>query len=242
MNVQETHTNKKRLRPTDDENEDTALPKAKKVKADSKVGEAALTTKKRSRTEDEAETATTLPAVKKARTDLNEPPKEVLKVFVCGSDDSGELGFGKQKGYKAIVAKTPRLNQHLSGVVQITLGGMHGIALINDNKILTWGVNDQFALGRDTTATNVVMKDIDDNNNGMDADDDVTLNVLEATPTAIESSAFPPNTKFVQVCAGDSTSFALTSTGLVYGWGIFRVNINYFPPHNKNMLTFLFLG
>ena len=36
------------------------------------------------------------------------------------------------------------------GVVQIDAGGMHVVALTRDNKILTWGVNDQGALGRDT--------------------------------------------------------------------------------------------
>ncbi|PNH58282.1 hypothetical protein VD0002_g9245 [Verticillium dahliae] len=54
------------------------------------------------------------------------------------------------------------------------------VALTADNKIITWGVNDNCALGRDTTW--------DEKLRDMDAD----------------------------------CSFALTETGLVYGWGTFR--------------------
>lgn len=141
---------------------------------------------------------------------------------MCGSGDSGELGFGSQGGSKAIEAKSPRINQYLDGIVQIAIGGMHGISLAKDNKILTWGVNDQYALGRDTSNYNGVLKDMDHEDNK--DEDEVDLNIFEATPTAISSTFFPNNTLFAQVSAGDSSSFALTSTGEVYGWGIFRVS------------------
>lgn len=36
------------------------------------------------------------------------------------------------------------------GVVQLSAGGMHVAALTFDGKVLTWGVNDNYALGRDT--------------------------------------------------------------------------------------------
>ena len=56
-------------------------------------------------------------------------------------------------------------------------------------------------------------------------EDEVVLNLYEATPTAITSSAFSAGSVFVQVAAGGSTSFALTDYGLVYGWGLFMVNL-----------------
>ncbi|EFX05965.1 ran exchange factor prp20 [Grosmannia clavigera kw1407] len=119
------------------------------------------------------------------------------------------------------------LNQFLSAteegsttgfeVVQMDCGGMHSIALTRDNQIVTWGVNDNGALGRETT-WEAPMKDA----TADDSDDEAMLNPRESTPTAVSAEAFPPGTTFVQVAAGDSSSFALTSTGAVYGWGTFR--------------------
>lgn len=96
---------------------------------------------------------------------------------------------------------------------------MHTVALTTDSRIATWGVNDNGALGRDT-AWDGVMR-----NAGADSsdEDDEMLNPHESTPTAIPGDCFAKGTKFVQVAAGDSCSFALTSTGIVYGWGTFRV-------------------
>lgn len=153
---------------------------------------------------------------------------EPLKVFVFGEGSSGELGFGATK--KAIDVKRPRYNEPLSNqnVVRIATGGMHVVALTQDNKILTWGVNDNGALGRDTSNANVVMKDIDEAaGSDSDSEDDPTggLNDKEATPTAISDEYFPEGTVFVDVVAGDSCSFALTTEGAVYGWGTFRVSL-----------------
>ncbi|KAM0427594.1 hypothetical protein ACHAPT_007555 [Fusarium lateritium] len=94
---------------------------------------------------------------------------------------------------------------------------MHTVALTADNKILTWGVNDEGALGRDTSWEGGV-RDIDADSD----DEDDSLNPHESTPTEIAQDSFPSGTKFTQVAAGDSCSFALTDTGLVYGWGAFR--------------------
>ncbi|KAL4888528.1 regulator of chromosome condensation 1/beta-lactamase-inhibitor protein II [Aspergillus ambiguus] len=165
-------------------------------------------------------------AAPKPKVVINTAPTTRLNVFVCGEGSSGELGLGPEKN--AVDVKRPRLNPHLPadrvGVVQVAVGGMHCVALTHDNKILTWGVNDQGALGRDT-AWEGGYKDIDDNKSDSDSDDDdPALNPRESTPTAIPSDAFPEGTVFVQVAAGDSSSFALTDDGLVYGWGTFRSN------------------
>lgn len=151
-----------------------------------------------------------------------------LKVFVFGEGSSGELGLGATK--KAIDVKRPRFNEALTNmnVVKIATGGMHVVALTKDNKILTWGVNDNGALGRDTSAVEAKMRDVDDDDS--DSDDETGgLNELEATPTALSSDHFPEDTVFVDVAAGDSCSFALTTEGAVYGWGTFRVSTH--PKH-----------
>jgi regulator of chromosome condensation len=159
------------------------------------------------------------------RTEINQIRyTDPLKVFLFGEGSSGELGFGATK--KAIDVKRPRFNEALTnmGVVRIATGGMHVVALTKDNKILTWGVNDNGALGRDTSGAEV-LRDIDAGSDS-DSEDDPTggLNDKEATPTAISDVYFPEGTRFVEVAAGDSCSFALTTEGTVYGWGTFRKN------------------
>ncbi|KAH8729825.1 regulator of chromosome condensation 1/beta-lactamase-inhibitor protein II [Ilyonectria robusta] len=158
---------------------------------------------------------------------INEAPTQILDVYVFGEGTSGELGLGSKRveGKKPIDVKRPRLNNNLSaaevGVVQVSCGGMHAVALTHDNKILTWGVNDQGALGRDTT-WNGGLRDMEDDSDSDDDDDDSGVNPMESTPTAVSSHHFAPGTKFVQVVACDSATFALTEDGRVYGWGTFR--------------------
>lgn len=103
---------------------------------------------------------------------------------------------------------------------------MHTAALTQDNRILTWGVNDQGALGRDTTWDGGLkdMKDGDADSDSDSDDDDSEMNPHESTPAEVNTKAFPEGTKFVQVVASDSATYALTEDGTVYGWGTFRVS------------------
>ncbi|KAH7175351.1 regulator of chromosome condensation 1/beta-lactamase-inhibitor protein II [Dactylonectria macrodidyma] len=160
---------------------------------------------------------------------INDAPTQILDVYVFGEGSSGELGLGSKRvnGKKPIDVKRPRLNDNLSaaevGVVQVSCGGMHAVALTHDNKILTWGVNDQGALGRDTTWDGGLRDmDKDEDSDSDEDEDDSGVNPMESTPAAVSSEHFAPGTKFVQVVACDSASFALTEDGRVYGWGTFR--------------------
>ncbi|TVY80401.1 Protein pim1 [Lachnellula suecica] len=176
--------------------------------------------KKRSRT---SEGAVALKPTKRAKNEksINTPPSERLDIYVFGTGDNGELGLGHvvRNGKKPKNVFRPRLNDLLDaktvGVVQVAVGGMHCAALTHDNKIYTWGVNDLGALGRDTT------KEPKADDEDSDDDDDIDLNQKESTPTAIPSDPFPEGTEFAQIVASDSATFALTTTGSVYGWGTF---------------------
>ena len=160
---------------------------------------------------------------------LNQRATDAFNVYVFGSGDSGVLGLGPRCSTDDVVR--PRLNPNLAassvGVVQVATGGMHCVALTKDNKILTWGVNDHGALGRDTQWSGG-WKEID----GKDGDSEESepeLNPKESTPTAVDDSCFPAGTVFTQVAAGDNVSLALTDEGLVYGWGTFKVIHFSFP-------------
>ena len=173
------------------------------------------------------------PAAKKPRTVkhreiLNQPPTQRLNVYVFGDGSSGgELGLGSGKGQKEV--RRPRLNPHLSadtaGVVQVACGGMHSACLTHDNKILTWGVNDQGALGRDTTWEGGLRDVTEDEGSDADSDDDDgELNPHESTPGPVDFSDYDEVPTFTQLACTDSATFALTAEGDVYGWGTFRVS------------------
>lgn len=162
---------------------------------------------------------------------VNQAPNQILTVFVFGTGDmSGDLGLGPKKK----TAKLPTVIPELDGrkertyrVVMLACGGMHSVALTADSKIVTWGGNDDGALGRDS-AWEGGLRDMDAEQNGdddaSDDSDEEGLNPVESTPTHIPESSFPPGTRFTHVAAGDSCSFAVTDTGLVYGWGTFAVS------------------
>ncbi len=155
----------------------------------------------------------------RSKTIINEAPNSPLHVYVFGEGSSGELGLGDAKN--AIDVKRPRLNAHLPadkvGVVHVACGGMHVAALTRDGKVLTWGVNDQGALGRDTQWEGG-LRDMDADS---DDEDNIGLNPRESTPGAI--TTFPEGTVIVKLSAGDSHTLALTDDGNVFGWGTFRV-------------------
>lgn len=171
----------------------------------------------------------------------NAAPTTRPDVYVFGSGSNAELGLGSKN---AINVKRPRVNTSLDaekvGVVDIAAGGMHGVALTHDNnQILTWGVNDNYALGRETPWEGG-LKDIDDAQDDSDsasvASDEVELNPLEATPTPISQDKFP-RVRIVSVAAGDNAMFALTEESFVYGWGTFVVSYA-FPFFPFSILSF----
>jgi len=173
------------------------------------------------------------PAVKKPRTTavINSPPTDPLNVYVFGDGTNGELGLGNGKNCAEV--KRPRLNPLLDpdsvGVVAVSVGGMHTAVLTKHNKIMTWGVNDQGALGRNTDWEGG-LRDMDDDNSDSDSDSDTGsgLNPKESTPSDVDLSGVPENTVWTQLACTDSATFALTNDGLVYGCGTFRSNEGIF--------------
>ncbi|KAJ9196145.1 hypothetical protein DTO164E3_6442 [Paecilomyces variotii] len=134
----------------------------------------------------------------------NKAPTTRLDVYVFGEGSAGELGLGPKK---SVDVKRPRLNP-----------------LLDAEKVgvLTWGVNDNYALGRDTPWEGG-LKDMDaaEDDSSSGTSSDIELNPHESTPTAIPGNSFPPGTEIVSVTAGNSATFVLTQDGRVYGWGTF---------------------
>lgn len=118
-------------------------------------------------------------------------------VLSVGQGDVGQLGLGTEYMEKMRPAAVPECVD----VVSIAAGGMHSVCLTKAGTVLTFGCNDEGALGRDTS--------VEDS---------------ETTPGPVQLDG-----KAVQVTAGDSHSAALLEDGRVFAWGSFRVGITKSP-------------
>ncbi|KAF4772933.1 hypothetical protein HER10_EVM0008154 [Colletotrichum scovillei] len=133
-----------------------------------------------------------------------ERPTQILDINVWGSGENCELGLGP----RVTQAPKPHAQKSLLSyhIVQISAGGMHCAALTSHGEVLTWGVNDDGALGRAKTP---------------DAPEEGPQDLLdpfESTPGLVR---FEHEVDVVQVATTNSACFALTSEGTVYGWGSF---------------------
>lgn len=140
--------------------------------------------------------------------------RQIVDAFVFGTGSMSELGLGPDSKNK--IVKRPRLNPFLANldIVDIAVGGMHSAALTKQGHIYTWGVNDQGALGRDTTWDGGVV----DADAGNDSDSEAeTLNPKESTPTSVDHTQ-----TFVKVAASDSLTVAIDTDGRIWAWGTFR--------------------
>lgn len=119
---------------------------------------------------------------------------EVGEGMTFGTGDFGILGLGDavEESY------LPKAVPSLETVTQVACGGMHTAALRADGVVLTWGINDEGALGR------AASKDV------------------EGSEEAPGEVALPGHAKATKVTAGDSHTLALGDDGTVYGWGTFR--------------------
>lgn len=165
----------------------------------------------------------------------NKAPTTRLNVYVSGEGSAGELGLGPKNATDVV---RPQLNTLLDAdkvsVVEIAAGGMHAVALTHDGQVLTWGVNDNYALGREAAWDGGVRDITEGDDASEDESEDGELNPYESTPTAIPADNFGKGTTIVQVTAGDSATFALTEKGFVYGWGTFVVsNFPFSIPGNE---------
>lgn len=77
-------------------------------------------------------------------------------MYVFGANGYGELGLDEatKKGDIPRLVLNPELSAETIGVVHVAVGGAHSAALTYDNKILTWGINDEGTLGRATRGGN----------------------------------------------------------------------------------------
>ena len=112
-------------------------------------------------------------------------------------------------------------------VLQVVCGGMHTLALMEDGRVYSWGVNDEGALGRPTA--DKVWNELGD---GAFAAMKESFGAADREMLGTKSDPYVPGRvlmpkvckgkKVVQLSAGDSHSCALLDDGSVVSWGTFR--------------------
>uniref|UniRef100_A0A146M3S4 Regulator of chromosome condensation n=2 Tax=Lygus hesperus TaxID=30085 RepID=A0A146M3S4_LYGHE len=138
---------------------------------------------------------------KKVRMSENEPTtngviattrqvREPGIIMVFGDGDTGQLGLTMDVTEKSRPAVVP----NVENIIDVAAGGMHTVCLTANHSLITFGCNDEGALGRDT------------NEEGS-----------EAIPGPVEIPG-----KVVQISAGDSHTAALLDNGTIYIFGTFR--------------------
>jgi alpha-tubulin suppressor-like RCC1 family protein len=108
-----------------------------------------------------------------------------------GSNTNGALGRGS---FMPVEDGTPAAVTGVGGVQAVSIGGalaqVHGLALLDDGTLMTWGGNSLAALGQPTS-----------------------------TPANPTPASVPGVSDVVAIAAGQSFSLVVTDAGEVYGWG-----------------------
>jgi alpha-tubulin suppressor-like RCC1 family protein len=116
------------------------------------------------------------------------------QMYAWGDNSDGELGNDSTAGADVPVAVSAGAIPAGTRITQIAAGDGYSLALSSTGQVYAWGYNLYGQLGNNSTANSEV-------------------------PVAVSAGAIPPATTLTQVAAGDSHSFALSSTGQLYAWG-----------------------
>ncbi len=149
-------------------------------------------------------------------------PKAGTSVLLCGFGDCNQLGnldrtapqgnsHEDEDETGTPEAKRPKEMKYLRGtsILQVACGGLHSLALRADGTVLSWGCNDDGALGRITITG---------------ADNGTHATAPKATAEFIPGLIANSRSLGIiaRIACGDCHSLALTLHGQVYMWGCYK--------------------
>lgn len=112
-------------------------------------------------------------------------------VWAWGNNSSGQLGDNSQIRRGAAVRVLTSPNTPLTGIIAVSAGEYHSLALKSDGTVYVWGSNGHGQLGNDSTAPSIVL-------------------------TAVRNTTL---SSVVQIAAGAYHNVALKNDGSVFVWG-----------------------
>ena len=127
------------------------------------------------------------------------------KLYACGWNVNGQLGIGKSGEDTGTII--PTLIESENNFTQIAYGTLHSLALTSNGKIYSWGSNRWGQLG--------ICENLPQQTN-------ISNNIVENEhiydiPTMVKSLE---KHKIIYISCRPWSSFALTSKGQLYYWGI----------------------
>ncbi len=115
------------------------------------------------------------------------------KVWAWGRNNEGQLGDGTTTNRNLPQPVLVSIGgAQLSGVIQVSAGGQHSVALTTTGAVFVWGQNDRGQVGNNTTSASV------------------------AFPTQTTATLMGT---IVQISAGNAHTAAINTAGNVYAWG-----------------------
>ncbi|MBR0089288.1 MAG: hypothetical protein IJP94_05535, partial [Clostridia bacterium] len=122
-------------------------------------------------------------------------------VWAWGDNTYGQLGTGDNnstQGPKQVLAPAGSVTEYLSGVLKVSAGKYHVLAMTSDGEVISWGWNEYGQLGDNTT---------------------VNRNRPVKVLGGEHSSSSGNITLAADIAAGGRHSLVALSTGAVYSWG-----------------------
>ncbi|KAK9173159.1 Regulator of chromosome condensation (RCC1) repeat family protein [Cryptosporidium meleagridis] len=185
-------------------------------------------------------------------------------VWVWGSGECDQLGIKEALLDEDLCLKRPKRIEAISkyeNIVDISSGALHNLILTEKGEVLSWGCNDDGALGRLSSKfkakldklkrksdhdNNRNIEDDDDededNDDEVDNEDEEEPEDSEKYPNKIEFPLDVKNCRVKSIVCGDCYSCCLTENGEVYLWGSYKDSGGYIGFPNFQLMSGSLVG
>ncbi|OII72238.1 uncharacterized protein cubi_01571 [Cryptosporidium ubiquitum] len=183
-------------------------------------------------------------------------------VWVWGSGECDQLGIKESLLDEDLCLKKPKRIESISRdlkIIDITSGALHNLILTDQGEVLSWGCNDDGALGRLSSRLKAKLEkldkkggnDKDEDEEDDDDDDDEEKDDDEEEPE--DSEKYPNKIEFPEasedcqlkvksIISGDCYSCCLMENGEVYLWGSYKDSGGYIGFPNFQLMSGSLVG
>lgn len=178
-------------------------------------------------------------------------------VWVWGSGECDQLGIKESLLDDDLCLKKPKMIENISkdlNIIDITSGALHNLILTDQGQVLSWGCNDDGALGRLSSRLKAKLDKLNKKINDKDEDeDDDEDEEGEEEEESEDSEKYPNkivfpenvedyNVKVKSIIGGDCYSCCLMENGEVYLWGSYKDSGGYIGFPNFQLMSGSLVG